>query len=179
VARGVCIAVGDAVSLPGISPHDLDAERAVLGAVLVNNAALVAVERIVQPSDFFRDAHCELFRQMLPLRARAKRSPSSHSGTRSVLIVWKRVGGPSYITSLIDGLPRSSNVEWTASVERELCRTTRWDMLVAATTVAAPLHHAPAGTRAAPRLVTTEGHNVDTSPAADVSRGRAYDAASR
>jgi NAD(P)-dependent dehydrogenase (short-subunit alcohol dehydrogenase family) len=43
------------VSLPEISPHDLDAERAVLGAVLVNNAALVAVERIVQAADFFRE----------------------------------------------------------------------------------------------------------------------------
>jgi hypothetical protein len=36
VARGIRIAVGDAVSLPEISPHDLDADRAVLGAVLVN-----------------------------------------------------------------------------------------------------------------------------------------------
>jgi replicative DNA helicase len=94
------------VSLPEISPHDLDAERAVLGAVLVNNAALVAVERIVQPSDFFRDAHCELFRQMLAL---AGESQAIYTITLRHALGpdrLERVGGPSYITSLIDGLPR-------------------------------------------------------------------------
>jgi DnaB-like helicase N terminal domain len=76
------------VSQSDTSPHDLHAEKALLGAVLVNNEALVTAERIVQPSDFFRDAHCELFRQMPALAGESQAIDITHPGTRSALIVW-------------------------------------------------------------------------------------------
>jgi replicative DNA helicase len=41
-----------------VPPHNLEAERSILGAVLVNNESLDRVREIgLEPRDFYRDAH--------------------------------------------------------------------------------------------------------------------------
>src|SRR6266850_7614979 len=51
-----------------IPPHNLDAERAVLGAVLLEGRdALPRVVEVLRPSDFYTEAHRAMYQAMLTL----------------------------------------------------------------------------------------------------------------
>jgi DnaB-like helicase N terminal domain/AAA domain len=100
-------------------PHDLDAEKCVLGAILINNAKIRDVASIVGPADFFRRAHRVIFEQMLALDNEGTPidpvTLKSHMGTRLL----DDAGGFAYITSLTDGLPRTVNAESYAGIVKE------------------------------------------------------------
>lgn len=100
-------------------PHDLDAERAVLGALLVTGR-MPEPEGVasLKPAHFFRDAHRVIFETM--------RALSSGGGVIDLVTLkgalgsnLDRVGGPAYIASLTDGVPRSTNMPAYAAVVRE------------------------------------------------------------
>jgi replicative DNA helicase len=106
-----------------VAPHNLDAERAVLGAILVHGPARHVAFAHVQPSDFFRDAHRKIFAAMLVLSERGV-EPDLIT-LREELSAWgliEDVGGPAYVSSLADGVPRSANVEYYAGIVREKAR---------------------------------------------------------
>lgn len=101
-------------------PHNLDAEKAVLGAILLDNARFVDALAIVGEARFFRSAHRRIFRAMVELADRHEvidlltlKEALSRTGDL------EDVGGPTYISSLIDGVPRSSNVEDYARIVEE------------------------------------------------------------
>jgi len=48
-------------------PHNIDAERSVLGAVLVNNENYYRVIENLKPEDFYLDGHRLIFRKMVEL----------------------------------------------------------------------------------------------------------------
>jgi replicative DNA helicase len=50
-----------------VPPHNLDAEQAVLGGILINNDAFNQVADILSDEDFYREAHALIFRGMLTL----------------------------------------------------------------------------------------------------------------
>ena len=101
-------------------PHNLDAEKSVLGAVLIHNEAFNYAVEIVQARDFFRDAHRRIFEKMERL---------SERGDAIDLVTLKEelirageldaVGGPAYLATLVDGVPRSTNVEYYARIVKE------------------------------------------------------------
>ncbi len=49
------------------SPHDLVAERAVLGGILVDNTQIEQAQQRLTPADFFRDVHKQVFASMVRL----------------------------------------------------------------------------------------------------------------
>ena len=51
-------------------PHNLEAERSVLGAVLLHNDAFNLAAEVIDASDFFRDAHRRIFDKMIKLSER-------------------------------------------------------------------------------------------------------------
>jgi replicative DNA helicase len=53
----------DVVQIPGhrIPPQDLDAERSVLGSMLLSTEAMADVVEILEPDDFFRSAHGKIY----------------------------------------------------------------------------------------------------------------------
>lgn len=53
------------VMLDSVLPHSLEAEEAVLGAILVKNGVLEDVAEVLGVEDFYRDAHRRLFPHML------------------------------------------------------------------------------------------------------------------
>ena len=53
-------------------PHNLEAERSVLGAVLIRNDAINAAMEVITPDDFFRDAHRVIFDKMVGLSERGQ-----------------------------------------------------------------------------------------------------------
>jgi replicative DNA helicase len=101
-------------------PHNLEAERSVLGAILLHNDAFNSAAETVDASDFFRDAHRRIFEKMVRLAERGNaidlvtlKEELSRSGELD------EVGGPAYITALVDGVPRSTNVEHYARIIKE------------------------------------------------------------
>ena len=101
-------------------PHNLEAERSVLGAIIAYNPAFnLAAERL-QPADFYRDAHRRIFGRMIDLSERQSaidfvtlKEELAREGELD------QVGGPAYITSLVDGVPHSTNVEHYARIVKE------------------------------------------------------------
>jgi replicative DNA helicase len=101
-------------------PHNLDAERSVLGAVLLDNEAFNTAIAIITPEAFFRDAHRRIFERMVQLTER--RSAIDFVTLREELGKageLEEVGGAGYLASLVDGVPRATNVEYYARIVRE------------------------------------------------------------
>src|SRR5918999_2992578 len=101
-------------------PHNLDAERSVLGAILVHNDAFNLAAQIITEKDFFRDAHRRIFDKMIALNERndaidfiTLKEELARAGELD------DVGGPAYIASLADGVPRATNVEYYARIVKE------------------------------------------------------------
>lgn len=102
------------------APRDLDAEKSLLGAVLVNPKLLADIEDVVGPEDFFRDAHQRIYRHILKLSDRGiaiDYLPLKDSLERAQEL--DKVDGPAYLTALIDGIPHSSNASAYAQIVRE------------------------------------------------------------
>ncbi len=101
-------------------PHNLDAERSVLGAILLHNDAINGAVEVLVPEDFFREAHQQLFDKMIALSERGGAidlvTLSEELDRGNAL---EKVGGPAYITRLVDGVPRSTNVEFYARIVKE------------------------------------------------------------
>ncbi|MDP1570691.1 MAG: replicative DNA helicase [Vicinamibacterales bacterium] len=101
-------------------PHNLDAERSVLGAILIDNGMFDTAIEVVRPEAFFRDAHRRLFEKMVALAER--REPIDLLTLTEELArsgELEEVGGPAYISSLVDGVPRATNVEYYAKIVKE------------------------------------------------------------
>jgi replicative DNA helicase len=101
-------------------PHNLEAERSVLGAILLHNDAFNLAAEVVDSGDFFRDAHRRIFDKMVKLVERGDaidlvtlKDELGRSGELD------EVGGPAYIAALVDGVPRSMNVEHYARIVKE------------------------------------------------------------
>ena len=110
----------DAVATERPLPHNLEAERSVLGAILIHNEAFNHAAEVLEPRDFFRDAHRRIFEKMVHLSERNEAIDLvtlKEALTRSREL--EEVGGPAYITALVDGLPRATNVEYYARIVKE------------------------------------------------------------
>src|SRR6476659_5108392 len=101
-------------------PHNLEAERSVLGSILLHNEAFNLAAELIDAGDFYRDAHRRIFDKMVKLAERNNaidlvtlKEELGRSGDLD------EVGGPAYITSLVDGVPRSMNVEHYAKIIKE------------------------------------------------------------
>lgn len=102
------------------TPHNLEAEKAVLGAILIDNAYIDVAAELLQPRDFFRAAHELVFDVMLELH--------EEGSTIDMVSIKDRLaqsgeleecGGPAYIAGLTDGVPRASNVEHYCKIVKE------------------------------------------------------------
>lgn len=105
-----------------VLPHNLDAERSVLGAALVTHGrAFDTLADVLTAGEFYRAAHQQLFAAMGQLYARGEPidfiTLKEEIQKRKVL---DAVGGPAYIASLVDGMPAAVNVEYYARIVREL-----------------------------------------------------------
>jgi replicative DNA helicase len=101
-------------------PHNLEAERSVLGAILLHNDAFNLTAEVIDAGDFFRDAHRRIFDKMVKLSERSHAidlvTLKDELGRSGEL---EQVGGPAYIAALVDGVPRSTNVEHYARIIKE------------------------------------------------------------
>lgn len=107
--------------------YDLEAERSVLGAILLHGEALDYV-RDLQPSDFYRQAHSRVFAAMQVLqRERTAIDLVTLSNRLTLAGHLDAVGGKAYIAALVDGVPRSTNVEHYARIVWDCARVRKVD----------------------------------------------------
>lgn len=102
-------------------PQNPDAERAVLGAILVNNAALKDAAEILTAGDFFHPSNADLSRNgrifLAMLRLETEKKP-----IELVTVVDQLRADPeltAYVASLGDGLHRATNVKHYATMVRD------------------------------------------------------------
>src|SRR6202030_1004920 len=101
-------------------PQNIEAERSILGAILLDNNALNTTLEKLKPEDFFHDHHRRIYQQMIvlgetqqaidlvTLTEQLQRSGELES-----------VGGAAYISQLMDGVPHITNVEHYARIVKE------------------------------------------------------------
>ena len=101
-------------------PHNLEAERSVLGAVLLDNHALDAAIEKLKPEDFFLDQHRRVFQQMIAL-GEAQQAIDLVTLTEQLHRQGdlEAAGGAAYLAQLVDGVPRISNIEHYARIVKE------------------------------------------------------------
>ncbi|MGB2764515.1 MAG: replicative DNA helicase [Candidatus Aminicenantaceae bacterium] len=110
----------DLMLLKKTPPHSLEAEKTVLGGILVNNKNLNVVLSIITPEDFYKEANRKIVNKItslvdkgLPVDVVTLSEELQKEG------VLDDIGGVSYISSLMDGIPKSLNVEFYAQIIKE------------------------------------------------------------
>lgn len=113
-----------------LPPQNLEAEQAVLGAILLNPDVLTNVNERIRAEDFYRQGHQRLFQVMNELAE--KREPIDLVTLTALLQdknLLEEVGGVSYLTEIAALVPAISNVDYyakiveTKSMQRNLIRT--------------------------------------------------------
>ncbi|HLD26706.1 MAG TPA: replicative DNA helicase [Patescibacteria group bacterium] len=104
----------DALKVP---PHDFDAEKSVLGALLIDPSALSSVFEILHQPHFYAEEHQLIFSTMLSLFERHQ--PVDILTVKAELKLkglLKKVGGAGYLSDLINAVPTSAYVEHYARI---------------------------------------------------------------
>ncbi len=104
-----------------VPPHNLEAEQAILGSILINNDALNQVVDILSGEDFYREAHAYIFEGMLTLYN--KDDPVDLITLPQVLReadTLERVGGTDYLASLVEGTSTSAGIMYHAEIVKDL-----------------------------------------------------------
>lgn len=94
-------------------PQSIEAEQSVLGSILIDPEAILQVVDFLRVDDFYRDAHRVIYRAMITLLERNE--PSDYLMLIEELERTDKlddVGGSAYVTSLVNGVPTSGNVEY-------------------------------------------------------------------
>ncbi len=101
-------------------PHNLDAERSILGSILLDKRALNMAQEILREIDFYREGHRKIYRTMEILTERSSEiDPVTLKNELQRTGDLEAAGGAAYIASLMDGVPRSANVEHYARIVKE------------------------------------------------------------
>ncbi len=101
-------------------PQNTEAERSILGAILLDNNALNATLEKLKPEDFFHDHHRRIYQQMIALGEMQQAidlvtlTDQLHRSGEL-----ESSGGPAYIAQLMDGVPHVTNVEHYARIVKE------------------------------------------------------------
>lgn len=113
-AQSVTAAVDDPSLMP---PQDLDAERSVLGAMLLSPKAIGDVVEAVRAEDFYRPAHQELYNRIVDLYSRGEPvDPITLSTELERRGELTRVGGAPYLHTLLATVPTAANAVYYARI---------------------------------------------------------------
>ena len=111
------MAASDSVKIP---PHDIEAEKSVLGAALIDPAAINLVLEFLRPEHFYLPENQQIFSAMLGLYE--KQSPLDVVTVKSELKQagnLKKVGGAQYLSDIINTVPSSAYIEHYAHIVKD------------------------------------------------------------
>jgi replicative DNA helicase len=113
-------AAGAASAGDRLPPHNLEAERSVLGSVLLDNDVLHEVVPFLKPPHFYRDAHQVIYAAICDLYDKSK-------GIDAVTLAeelkrrdqFDQVGGDDILTEICESVPHAANGKYYAEIVRE------------------------------------------------------------
>ena len=98
-------------------PSNIEAERSILGAILLDNAICNQAIELMRRDDFFLDSHRRIFDKMVALTERGSVIDLiTLSDELRRAAEFEQIGGATYIASLIDGVPRTDTIEHYAKI---------------------------------------------------------------
>jgi replicative DNA helicase len=103
-----------------LPPHDLDSERAVLGAVMIDPDAVVQVAEVLRPEHFYEEAHRQIYQAMQDLFE--NRQPIDVVTLTAQLKKMKQlsaIGGASTIAELSNSVSTAANVKHYAQIVKD------------------------------------------------------------
>ncbi|MGH9849439.1 MAG: DnaB-like helicase N-terminal domain-containing protein, partial [Blastocatellia bacterium] len=93
-------------------PSNIEAERLILGVILLDNVAINQAAEHLKPEDLFLVSNRRVYEKMLALYERGQAiDPLTLQEELRRAGELELVGGPAYLASLFDGVPRFSNIE--------------------------------------------------------------------
>ncbi len=103
-----------------VPPHSLEAERAVLGACLLDGDALMDITETLVPDDFYDPKYRVAFEIMADM-AREDRPVDSltFAGEMANRGLEETLGGQSFIAAVVDSVPTTANASYHARIVRE------------------------------------------------------------
>jgi len=123
--------MADKVRIP---PHNDEAEQSVLGSLLIDKDAVIAVAEFLKPDHFYQDKHGKIFEAVLSLYE--KREPidvvtvgEELKKSKSL----KKTGGSSYLAELVNTVPTSAHAEKYGKIVQNLA--TKRELISQATKV--------------------------------------------
>ena len=103
-----------------VPPQNIEAEQAVLGAMLIKKEAIIEVQEILQPDDFYRETHRIIYEAMVRLQNNdeAVDLVTLTEELRKTDMLDK-VGGLGFITQLANIVATAANVSYHAKIVKE------------------------------------------------------------
>ncbi len=103
-----------------IPPQNIEAEQALLGSLLIDKEAIVKIADTITPEDFYKDSHQLIYQSMLDVWQKNEPIDILSVGNRlDEYNKLKEIGGKSYLASLADSIPSSSNVKSYADIVKK------------------------------------------------------------
>ena len=122
-----------------LAPHNVEAEEAVIGSILISPESIDVVMQFLDPTDFFIVRHQWIYEAML--RIKKRKDPLDYLTTVNELAAHEKleeVGGAGYILSLSNKTPSALNVAGYANIVERTA--TRRRMIAAAEKIARAAH---------------------------------------
>jgi len=108
---------GAGSSFERVPPQDLEAEQSVLGGMLLSKEAIADVVEILKGHDFYKPAHETIYQAILDVYARGEPAdPITIAAELTKRGEINRVGGASYLHSLVQAVPTAANAAYYAEI---------------------------------------------------------------
>ena len=113
-------------------PHNLDAERSILGGLMVQPEAFEVVADILSPPDFYKLVHQKIYQVILELHNRRESidiiTVSNALTTKKEL---EQIGGPAVLAEIMNEGPTAVNIHQSSKIVKE---KSWWRKMIKATT---------------------------------------------
>ncbi|MBE8471532.1 replicative DNA helicase [Streptomyces justiciae] len=111
---------GGSASFERVPPQDLDAEQSVLGGMLLSKDAIADVVEVIKGHDFYKPAHETIFQAILDVYAKGEPAdPITIAAELTKRGEINKVGGASYLHTLVQTVPTAANAEYYAEIVHE------------------------------------------------------------
>jgi replicative DNA helicase len=109
-----------AVSFDRVPPQSVENEQGVLGSMMIARSAIEKAREILRHGDFYRHTHRLIFDAICTLNDRSEPADLlTLTDELRRLGHLEQIGGPEYLTTLIDAVPTAANVEYYAKIVQE------------------------------------------------------------
>lgn len=103
-----------------IPPHSSDAEESVLGALLLDKDAVIAIAEFLSPEDFYNEKLKEIYSSVLDLyQDRTPIDVLTISEALKKKKILKKIGGVSYLAELTNKVPTSAHIEHYGKIVKD------------------------------------------------------------